>query len=792
MFNFFTSKTADKAPTNKPEKHKTDLELIYELEKQTGEEIPRIKIGGDLAEILKEIKTVQLKGHRIDKDKLNKLFNSLRKKKGIFFNTDHQVVYFKPAPNKRSKLLYKAAENKKYKSLLYKTIFQLKQLLILNLGGHSLSDLPAKIGQLQQLTILNLSNNKLSTLPPEISKLQQLTKLGLSNNQFSTLPPEIGKLQQLRSLNLSNNQLTHFPKVLLDLNLEIKWSRWSGEIAIEDNPFKTPPIEIVKQGRQAIINYFSALEKESGQLLNESKLILIGDGAAGKTSLMNCLLGLDFNPQESQTHGINIKTFNLKDKKNHKIKFHCWDFGGQQIMHATHQFFLSKRCLYLLVIDSRRESQVDYWLKHIQAFGHHAPVIIVINKVDENPHFNLPQQRQLKQKFPNLKYITPVSCATKQGINDLKAAIQNSLSDIELLNTPFPKKWFQVKEAIAKQAKQNNFTSYEHYIELCEAKGIYQESEQNTLINFLHDLGIIHHFQDPLLRETNVINPQWITEAVYAIINAKKLANNGKLHRNDLKEFLDKTLYPERKYDYILALMQKFELCYALDNDVYLLPDLFPMAEPEFEFDSQQALSFILEYDFLPKSIFTRFIIRLHRDIFNNTYWRNGLLLKEPSNNTHALVEVDTSRKQLILQVNGAQKREYLAVLLFILRDINRHFSQLNVTEKIALPDNPELSVNHDYLLKLAAKGQTEYLPPEDSNKSYKISELLGMVAAPSETESIQMLHKIIEILKAQGIEKEKDLLAHIDDVVKINPEMFGISIDVNALLKKIFKPRSS
>jgi len=413
-------------------------------------------------------------------------------------------------------------------------------------------------------------------------------------------------------------------------------------------------------------------------------------------------------------------------------------------------------------------------------------VIIVINKIDEHPHFNLPKQRQLRQDYPNLKHINRISCSTKQGISELKRTIQNTLPHIELLNTTFPEKWFKVKTAIAEPAKKTNFTSYEHYVDICQANGISKESEQNTLINFLHDLGIINHFQDRFLRETNVINPQWITEGVYTIINAPKLADNGKLHRNDLKSLLNNETYPERKHDYLLELMKKFELCYALNDKEYLLPDLFPLSEPEFEFDAEHGLHFILKYDFLPKSIFTRFIIKMHREILNNSYWRNGILLREPTSNTTALVETDD--KRIILQITGTKKREYLAILLFILKDIHRRFSHLTVTEKIGLPDNPQLSVNHDYLLKLAKNGQREYFP-ENSDKSYKISELLGMVEKPqSETETMQMLHQIVSLLETQGIKQEKDVLDHIDEVVKVNPQMFGISIDVNALVRKLFK----
>jgi small GTP-binding protein len=635
-------------------------------------------------------------------------------------------------------------------------------------------------------TSLSLSGTQLSALPPEIGNLQNLTSLSLEVNKLSSLPSEIVNLQNLTRLDLENNQLTQFPKALLDLNLEVnKWDSFylREGIHVKDNPFQTPPVEIVKQGRQAIIDYYAALEEEPDRPLNESKLILIGDGAAGKTSLMKRLLGLDFDPQESQTDGININTLTLKDQQHNDIKLHCWDFGGQQIMHATHQFFLSKRCLYLLVLDDRRETDVDYWLKHIQTFGKKAPVIIVINKIDENAHFNLPSQRKLKKDYPNLKQVCRISCATKEGINDLKNAIQNTLPDIELLNTPFPAKWFKVKTAISEQAKKSNFTSYEHYVEICEDNGITEESEQNTLINFLHDLGLINHFQDRWLRETNVINPQWITEAVYKIINAPKLANNGKLHRNDLKNLLDKATYPERKHDYIIELMKKFELCYALNDDEYLLPDLFSTEAPDFEFDDEHALHFILEYDFLPKSIFTRFVVRMHSQILDNTNWRSGVLVKDNATETTALVETESKRVEL--KLTGSQKREYLVILRFVLTDIHRSFSHISVTEKIGLPDS-QLSVSYNHLLKLDKKGEKEYYP-ENSDKSYNIKDLLGVVAAPaSEAETMQMLQKIMNLLETQGI--EQDLLAHFDDVVKLEPSLFGVKVDVNALFKKWFK----
>jgi hypothetical protein len=234
----------------------------------------------------------------------------------------------------------------------------------------------------------------------------------------------------------------------------------------------------------------------------------------------------------------------------------------------------------------------------------------------------------------NIRQFCRLSCATGDGIDDLKNAIQQTLPHIELLSTPFPATWFNVKTVIAEQAKAKNYTSYDHYLDLCHAQGITKECEQQTLISFLHDLGLVIHFQQKLLRETNVINPKWLTEAVYTLINAPQLANNGQLKSAQLPQLLETTLYSSHKHDYIIEFLKKFELCYAVDEQTLLIPDLFPVQEPPFEFDDDNALHFILQYDFLPKSIFIRFVVRMYHDIQANLYWRTGVILQDNTYNT--------------------------------------------------------------------------------------------------------------------------------------------------------------
>ena len=72
--------------------------------------------------------------------------------------------------------------------------------------------------------------------------------------------------------------------------------------------------------------------------------------------------------------------------------------------HATHQFFLRSKCLYVIVLAGRAErnpnEEAEYWLEHVRAFGDSAPVLLVGNKADVMP-VNL-DLRTLKEKYPNI------------------------------------------------------------------------------------------------------------------------------------------------------------------------------------------------------------------------------------------------------------------------------------------------------------------------------------------------------------------------------------------------------
>ncbi|HAP60801.1 MAG TPA: GTPase, partial [Cytophagales bacterium] len=156
---------------------------------------------------------------------------------------------------------------------------------------------------LVSLTSLYLRENELTTLGG-LEGLGNLTSLYLDSNQLTSLAG-LEPLVGLTRVDAEYNQLATLPAWIVDRKFQVNYGAFEdGKLCLRGNPLTAPPIEIVKQGHQAVVDWFDANKKE----LNEIKVILLGDPKAGKTSMLRRLSQGDFNPQEPQTDGINIES----------------------------------------------------------------------------------------------------------------------------------------------------------------------------------------------------------------------------------------------------------------------------------------------------------------------------------------------------------------------------------------------------------------------------------------------------------------------------------------------------
>jgi internalin A len=596
-------------------------------------------------------------------------------------------------------------------------IGQLKSLQILFLSGTQITEIPAVLGQLKSLQDLYLSGTQITEIPTVIGKLKSLKKLDLSRNKITEIPTVIGQLKSLKVLNLSQNKITEIPIEIENL-IQLK------NLILKDNPISNIPAEVIRQGwgedvwdygnPQAIFDYLK--EQRAGELpLQEAKMILVGFGGVGKTSLIKRLIHNDFDKDEPQTHEVQITKWPviLNTQSAENIIVHTWDFGGQQIMHSTHQFFLTERSLYILVLNGRQgqeDEDAEYWLELIKSFGKDSPVIIALNKSNATP-FDV-NRSDLRQKFPNIIGFIPTDCQDSTGIEDLKRTVIRELDKLEGLRDSFPAKWFTIKDRLA--AMTENYIDFEVYREICRSHGETDPHKQERLAFYLHLLGIaLNYSEDDRLKDTNILNPHWVTKGVYRIITSDILQKNqGKLDRAHLREILDPQEYPPACYDFILCLMRKFELCFPFPEsaDRYLVPNLLSKQQPESieQFQPSYCLNFRYAYPVLPEGLMPRFVVRTHHLNKTQTWWRSGTVLEFEG--SRALVKADRVSKNISIAVmdgNETSRSRLLGIIRSNFEDIHSNFKFV-VQEWVPLPEHPEKQHLYQDLLTQEQAGIAE------------------------------------------------------------------------------------
>jgi internalin A len=574
---------------------------------------------------------------------------------------------------------------------------------------------------LQKLVVLTLDSNKIKQVPGAIGKLENLESIYLDDNELTELPDSLRDLTNLRQLYLHGNPGLGIPA-------EVLGSKWAEKRKDRVRP---------AQARDILEYYFRT--KKTERPLNEAKLILVGRGAFGKTSLAKRLIFDKFDSNEQKTQGINIDPWEVPIG-GEKIRLNVWDFGGQEIMHATHQFFMTERSLYLLVLNGREggeDTEAEYWLKLIASFGGNSPVIIVLTKISEHP-FDL-NRSALQKKYPNIKDFVRTDSGDRTGIEQLKASIFKATSDLDDLRVNFPAEWFAVKDLLA-SAKQN-YMPFEQYRRLCDENGVTDEKDQELLARYLNQLGIVLNYKDdPRLKDTHVLNPHWVTEGIYTILNSRKLeASNGEIRLEEISGIVPEKDYPSNIVRFIFDLMKKFELCFSFpDNEFhYLIPELLPKNEPDdiASFDLEKNLNFQFHYTVLPEGLLPRFITRTHHLSEGEPRWRSGVILQ--FEDCRALVKADGVEKNVIISVageNAESRRRLLAVIRADLEGIHRDIKNLDPEERVPLPGLPDDIVLYEDLLVMEKEGQKDiYKVVGGKGTRFKVADLLSGVDLPGQ-----------------------------------------------------------
>ena len=656
------------------------------------------------------------------------------------------------------------------------------------------------LGDCPELKSLDLSENQLGKLQLPRG-LQKLTYLYLNDNVLQRLEWAV-PLKKLKTLHLRNNKLTELPRNLLQFDsLETLY--------LHGNPFDSLPPGILPQDKRE--NSFEKIrdylrEAGKGTVINDRvKIIIVGNGRVGKTSMYRRLVNESFDNFEPFTHGVQlgfISKNHLPKVRTPSLNANVWDFGGQEIFYATHQFFLSGDALYLLAwtdeenVKAHRERDKgklpfdekwrsrEYWLENIRLHGKDSPIIMVQTHIDK-----------LKTSINELEYESyKVEClgfsaSEDFGLKELKDCVSKQINhSLPFYGEEFPATYDQVIEAIEQKKNESNYISLTEFHSICKGQGI-SDGAENSVLDYLVKTGLVVYFKAPKLKETIYINPNWLTEQVYLLINNKLRSRKGRIDLGYLKEIFPGT--SDFQHQQFIELLQKFELIFqeSEEKGIYIAPQYLP---PELGEEAADLLAIIQEDlevslyfrlpKFFPENVMINFLSR-YGPYSRKLYWESGICFSKETK-TKCIVTYNEEEKCLCVHTQAHDRgRTLQREVLHALQELsNEAYSEVSLDGK-AFVSWEALQKSHDSEIDKLWDVSGKYpITVADFRSLFGIEEKLDRgfeLVSEDEYEQVapsytgNLVQDTQEVLRFEGIKEILFLAANPSDQsqIKTNPE---------------------
>jgi internalin A len=577
-------------------------------------------------------------------------------------------------------------------------LVELQTLWIQNTRVKDLSPL----AHLPSLQALHASGTRIEDLTA-LSNVRSLTSLFLSDTRVANLTP-LEHLVGLRTLDVAGTDVTDLAPIqrLIRAEVPVRWSSnsWEGAgIYVENCPLINPPTEIAYRGNDAVLSFFRDQAAGEVERLYEAKLMILGEGGAGKTSLVRRLYqpGEALPAEEETTKGISVLRTEFDLPTGHGFRLNVWDFGGQEIYHATHQFFLTRHSIYVLLDDTRKDHKAvsdegfKYWLELIDVLGGHSPVFIFQN--EKGGRTKSIDVAGIKGRFENVQGVYSGDLLRADASDALKRAIEFIAPRLEHIGERLPAGWLRVRQQIETIAATTPYITRDAYFQIYAQHLSADRENSLRLSSYLHDIGVVLHFQDdPVLKHTVILQNDWVTQAVFRILDDELVkARGGRFADIDCNRLWSEPQYADMHQE-LLTLMQRFELCYLLPNSApqrLLAPQLLSPCKPDdlAGWARPDDLVVRYRYQFLPKGIVSRLTVRMHRFVRDaDLAWTTGALFEHDG--TAVKVELLARGNEIELRAQGPERKALLSVIAADLEALNQSFHGLRDKVDKCIPCN--------------------------------------------------------------------------------------------------------
>ena len=570
-----------------------------------------------------------------------------------------------------------------------------------------------------ELKLIFAQSNQLNSLHIPAG-MEALEFLDLKANKLRDFQVE-GTCPKLWTLYLEENQLTELGADFL------KPFPALGRLRLEGNPLHESILSNIKGNASGTLSFIKrylgdlAQGEESDR---ETKVLILGNGNVGKSCLVQRMVNDRFVSEWDSTHAISLeqypKDWEKDDKENLVAPYllNLWDFGGQDIYHATHRLFMQANAVYLLLWDHKTEQRtynhrieggeerqyenqkLPYWLSYARSQGKDSPVLVVQTKIGRDQKqigYKTEIEKLYHEQFSSLDFHY-VESSTKNweenGYKALTSKIREAIGKVKT-QAKIPKPWAEIRQEVRKlqQGKKKRLPLKDFYF-LAQAV----ENPQDVL-TWLSQSGVFF-YKEGLFNDEIILDQAWAIEAIYTLFDREQFyysslaAKGGEFTGSDLaKIWKDNS---EAEQELFVSFMLSCELCFettqkdekhyhtAFSKRSFIAPQLLaPRKEkPEVEsmldyaWDKETPIYLRFEHEFLHYGVIQSFIVRTQKLAQKKGIWKTGIFLEwegekvqvdawdqrvdvKASPNSHKLLR--KIRKEL-LDLQGEDAREYVSV----------------------------------------------------------------------------------------------------------------------------------
>jgi len=384
-----------------------------------------------------------------------------------------------------------------------------------------------------------------------------------------------------------------------------------------------------------------------------------------------------------------------------------WDFAGQSVYYTTHPLFLTRRAIYCLVYDlslnhcerakplvkqglykKNEESfnlktnldYLDFWMTSVASLASsrndgsaecpktevlpekRPPVFLVCTHAD-TPYGGGDPRELSREIFGYLKdkpygahlsdvfFVDNTSLSVHKSecleVVRLRKEVLGVAKDLPNIKQVVPIKWLQFEKALH-MLGQNEYKC----ISLEMAKdvasrmcNINEDKEFGTLMNYLHDLRALIHFDDsPELNKLVVLDPQWLIDVFKKVITVKpydreekrfvnlwcKLEREGILDEELLAHVWGPLFDNRETSESLIRIMEKFSLLCPWPSEAserrrFLIPSMLKTHPPEeiielVESATIPSLFLTFENGLVPPGLFPRLVLQFFQ-WGKGTFW---------------------------------------------------------------------------------------------------------------------------------------------------------------------------